>query len=257
MFASTLKVEESYRPPAAVRAKFTESSRNAVLLVGGEGPGKASLARFLKAHSFEVFDAEGRASALSLLQAEAVDLIVLDSSRLYDGLGLCRELAAGFGAPIMMIGDCEDQTDRIIALEVGADEILSPACHQRELLARIRALLRRSSRFQPAVVAGRNGSDNWILHDAMRIVRSPAGGETLLTALEHRVLRTFMSAPGQVLDRDALSSAFCRDAVVEDTNFRTCISRLRRKLGKDHNGLDLLRNVRGKGYTLNVPIHIV
>ncbi|HZV84821.1 MAG TPA: response regulator transcription factor [Brevundimonas sp.] len=227
-----------------------------MLLIGADASSRGALAGFLSGQAFRVLEAAGRAEAVSILATESIDLVVLDDASLYDGLGLCRDLAATVGAPIVMIADCQDQTDRIIALEVGADEILARPCHNRELLARMRALLRRSGRTGPAGTASRADTGGWVLNDAMRVFQSPSGRETALTPLEHRLLRAFMDAQGRIMDRSTVAEAFGPGALVCHSNFRTCMCRLRRKLGKDASGADVLRTIRGKGYVLSVQIQL-
>lgn len=253
--ASTILADRAVPAPSTVEDAPAAASGNVVLLIGADPENRSELAVFLKAHAFRVIEAGGRTAAVSILEDENVDLVVLDDAALYDGLGLCRDLATIGGAPIVMIADCSDQTDRIIALEVGADEILARPCHHRELLARVRALLRRSYRTRSVDEVSRSSADGWVLNDAMRIFRSPSGLESPLTPLEHRLLRTFMSAPGEILDETTLAVAYGPGSLGKP-NFRTSMCRLRRKLGKEKSGAHVLRNIRFKGYILGVPVQI-
>lgn len=221
-----------------------------ILVVGRDDHSRGELSDFLTGHGFRVLEACDRAAMVSVLQDRSVDVIILNDPSFYDGLGLCRELAVGGKIPIVMLADCEDATDRIIALEVGADEILARPFNSRELLARVRSLLRRIGAVAPGLKSRVRDFAGWRLDEETRVLRSPAGQTTQLAASEYALLKVFLTSPSTVVDAAVVSAALGIDLESCQANFRTSVCRLRRKLGKDRSGSDLLRTVHGRGYVL-------
>ncbi len=224
------------------------------ILVVDDDPGiREVLCDYLGQHGFE---ARGCASAAEMdhaLAARAPDLIVLDLMMPgEDGLSVCRRLAGKGGPPIVMLSAMGEDTDRIIGLELGADDYLPKPCNPRELLARVRAVLRRPREDVgggPALTFA-----GWRLDLMRRELIRPDGGPVTLSAGEFALLRAFAERPGRVLSRDQLlERARGADADVFDRAMDVQISRLRKKLD-DGSGLEMIQTLRGEGYMFDVKV---
>lgn len=183
-----------------------------------------------------------------------IDLAVLDIMLPgEDGLSICRRLRAEGEIPVLMVTAKADDIDRIVGLEIGADDYLSKPFHPRELIARVRAILRRTRGAQR--VAARM-SDRWrfagfLLDEGTRTLADPLGGAVELTGGEFDLLVVFLRHPQRVLNRDQiLDWTRGRDASPFDRSVDVQIGRLRRKLAQHQGGLALIKTVRGGGYTL-------
>ncbi len=230
------------------------------LLVVDDDPGLRELVgSFLTSHGFHV---EGAADAGEMdrkLAAEPpFDLMVLDQMLPdEDGLSIARRLS-GKGMPIIMLSAIGADTDRIVGLEVGADDYLAKPCNPRELLARVRAVLRRSHAGAaveaPSVVAEFAG---WRLDILRREIRSPDDVLVSLTDGEFALLRAFVEHPQRVLSRDQLLELARGPASDSyDRAIDVQISRLRRKLEQvgGRQAADLIRTVRNEGYMLSARV---
>lgn len=223
------------------------------ILVVDDDPGiREVLCDYLAQHGY---DAVGAASAAEMDRALArrpPDLIVLDLMMPgEDGLSVCRRLT-GKGPPIVMLSAMGEDTDRIIGLELGADDYLAKPCNPRELLARVRAVLRRpreSATEGPALAFA-----GWRLDLLRRELTRPDGQAVALSAGEFALLRAFAERPGRVLTRDQLlERARGADADVFDRAMDVQISRLRKKLD-DGSGLEMIQTLRGQGYMFDVRV---
>ncbi len=223
------------------------------ILVVDDDPGIRDLvADFLGRHGFDVLTAESGAELEATLETEAVDLIILDVMMPgEDGLSLCRRLSAVGSPPIIMLSAIGDDTDRIIGLEIGADDYLAKPCNPRELLARVRAVLRR--RGEPrATEETLDGMialfSGWQLHLGRRELKDPRGVVVNLSDGEFALLRVLVERPQRVLSRDQLLEyARGRESEAFDRAIDVQISRLRRKLDKDGDE-GLIRTIRNEGY---------
>ena len=207
--------------------------------------------------------ADGR-QMRSLLEANAVDLIVLDVMMPGDdGLVLCRELRAGKhkATPILMLTARNDELDRVIGLEMGADDYLTKPFAARELLARIKAVLRRTRMLPPNLQISEAGQlvafGEWRLDTVGRHLLDRQGTEIALSGAEYRLLRVFIDHPQRVLNRDQLLSLTQgRDADLFDRSIDLLVSRLRQRLGDDARDPTYIKTVRSEGYVLSVPVEI-
>lgn len=229
-----------------------------VLVVDDDREIRDLVSTFLQSHGFRVAGAaNGREMDARLAEARA-DLIVLDLMLPgEDGLAICRRLAAAAGPPVIMLSALGEETDRIVGLELGADDYLPKPCSPRELLARIRAVLRRHGE-APKGTGGSGTNcyrfDGWSLDPVSRRLLSPGGEEVLLSGGEFHLLRAFAERPHHVLTRDQLlDMARGLDAEVYDRSIDVQVSRLRRKLG-DGTGRELIRTVRNEGYMFSARV---
>ncbi|WP_404369436.1 response regulator [Sphingomonas sp. MMS24-J45] len=221
-----------------------------VLVVDDDASIRDAIAEFLGAQGYAVRTASNAANCERALAAAPADLIVLDVMMPgEDGLSLCRRLAPA-GTPILMLSALDDVTDRIVGLEVGAWDYLTKPFEPRELLARIRALLRRpvADRADPRREGAGVTFAGWRLDVEDRRLRDPSGRILVLTEGEHALLAAFVSRPGRILTRDMLLDlARGLDAASYDRAIDIAISRLRRKLA-EADPVPLIETVRGVGY---------
>ncbi|MDI6625793.1 MAG: response regulator [Brevundimonas sp.] len=224
------------------------------ILVVDDDPGiREVLTEYLSQHGYA---AEGAATAAEMdraIAARTPDLIVLDLMMPgEDGLSVCRRIA-GKGPPIVMLSAMGEDTDRIIGLELGADDYLAKPCNPRELLARVRAVLRR-----PRESAEADGPclafAGWRLDLLRRELMRPDGQLVALSAGEFALLRAFAERPGRIMTRDQLlERARGADSDVFDRAMDVQISRLRKKLD-DGSGLEMIQTLRGEGYMFDVKV---
>jgi two-component system, OmpR family, response regulator len=198
-----------------------------------------------------------------VMARDTIDLLVLDL-RLpgEDGLEVARKLRVDSALPIIILTGRKDEADRVMGLELGADDYLTKPFSPRELLARIRALLRRS-RAQLTVADGLQTMRafrfaGWELNVRLRRLHSPDGGHVPLTNAEFNLLAAFLAAPQRVLSRDQLlSMSRLHDDEVYDRSVDTQVGRLRKKLEPDGTKEELIRTERGAGYIFCAEVQIV
>ncbi|HEY0113752.1 MAG TPA: response regulator [Allosphingosinicella sp.] len=223
-----------------------------ILLVDDDPEIRQLIGDFLMQHGFRVASAGSGAEMDRLIAAERPALIVLDLMLPgEDGLSICRRLSAGARVPVIMLSALGEETDRIVGLELGADDYLPKPCSPRELLARVRAVLRRQEGAEPTqgdsyYFAG------WSFHPRRRELRSPAGVTVPLSSGEFRLLTAFLERPLRILTRDQLLDiARGPNADVYDRAIDVQVSRLRKKLSGPDGG-DLIVTVRNEGYMFAV-----
>jgi two-component system, OmpR family, response regulator len=220
-----------------------------ILIVDDDREIRQLLARYLSEQGFEVTTAESGAKMNQALARRPHDLVVLDVM-LQDasGLDLCRALRSQSSTPIILLTALKEDIDRIVGLELGADDYVSKPFNPRELLARIRAVLRRSS--APPAPSGplAFGFEGFQAEVEGRRVFDAKGVEVPLTAAEFDLLLVFLQKPGRVLSRDyLLDLTRGKDAASFDRSIDVLVSRLRRKLG-DAGRFSLLKTLRNGGY---------
>lgn len=228
-----------------------------LLVVDDDREIRSLVAQFLTKHGFRVTGVRDGAEMMRTLDGARVDLIVLDLMLPgEDGLSLCRRLRATpqtAQTPVIMLTAMGEETDRIVGLEMGADDYLAKPFSPRELLARIKAVLRRVS--APPVVGAPAAAgtvlrfEGWSLDLTKRELRSPDGVLVQLSAGEYDLLVAFVEHPQRVLTRDQLLDlARGRSAVPFDRSIDVQVSRLRRKIEPDPAEPALIKTVRGGGY---------
>lgn len=232
-----------------------------ILVVDDDREIRDLLARFLAKHGLRVTTAKDGTEMERALADWSIDLVVLDLMMPgEDGLSLTRRLRGqGMAVPIVMLTAMGEDTDRIVGLEMGADDYVAKPFNPRELLARIKAVLRRAQPAMPGAApspapAAEGGGQrfrfhDWILDVATRDLLSPDGVVTTLSAGEFDLLLAFAEHPRRVLSRDQLLDfARGRQAIPFDRSIDIQVSRLRRKLGDDAKDPQLIKTVRGGGY---------
>lgn len=225
-----------------------------ILIVDDDAEIRDLTARFLKKHGFRATTAANARAMDEAMQAGRFDLVVLDLMMPgEDGLSVCRRLRADTDLPIVMLTALGEETDRIVGLEMGADDYLPKPFNPRELLARIKAVLRRADGAAREEVDHAADAvlifDHWRLDTARRELTTRDGVLVPLTAGEYALLAAFADRPGRVLNRDQLLDLTRgRDSGPFDRSVDVQLSRLRRKIEKDPKAPVLIKTVRGGGY---------
>ena len=244
---------------AETTATRTDGGPVVRILMVDDDPGiRDVVSDFLTRHGFLVETAGDAQEMERALSRGPVDLVVLDIMLPgEDGLAICRRLAGADGPAIIMLSAMGEETDRIVGLELGADDYLPKPCSPRELLARIRAVLRR--RQEPRSAEGPLGAGcafaGWRLDLVRRELRSPQGVVVNLSSGEFSLLRAFVERPQRVLTRDRLLDlARGPDTEAYDRAIDVQISRLRKKLDDGSSGVELIRTIRNEGYLFNARV---
>jgi len=225
-----------------------------ILVVDDDREIRDLLSRFLVKHGYRVTTAREGREARKIMADAAIDLVVLDLMMPgEDGLAFCREVRAGSDLPIIMLTAMGEETDRVVGLELGADDYLPKPFSPRELLARIKAVLRRSSgtaeRPPAESGAGVIRFAGWTLDSGSRRLTSPEGALVTLSTGEFDLLLAFVEHPQRVLNRDQLLDlARGRSAIPFDRSIDVQVSRLRRKIEVDAKAPQIISTVRGGGY---------
>lgn len=215
------------------------------------------VARYLDQHGYRASVAKDAAAMREILAEQAIDLVVLDVMMPgEDGLSACRDLRARSALPVIMLTALGEETDRIVGLEMGADDYLPKPFNPRELLARIKAVLRRAG--GQGLTAGARAAEpsrneasfgTWILDLDRRELRTRDGVTLPLSKGEFTLLQAFVARPHKVLSRDQLLDlAKGNSAEVFDRSIDTQVSRLRRKIESDPANPMFIRTIWGDGY---------
>jgi two-component system OmpR family response regulator len=229
-----------------------------VLIVDDDREIRDLLSRFLRGHGFRVDVAADGRQMIKALADGRFDLVVLDVMLPgEDGLSLCRRLRAEGRLPVIMLTALGEETDRIVGLELGADDYLAKPFNPRELLARIRAVLRRAEPGAQPIPdeAAALTFLGWRLDLARRALFDPDGALVALTAGEYALLLALAERPNRVLSREQLLDLTRgRDAQPFDRSVDVQLSRLRRKIEPDPKNPALIKTVRGGGYLFAAPV---
>ncbi len=230
-----------------------------ILIVDDDAEIRTLLGRYLEKNGLRATAVgDGRAMAQALAR-DVFDLIVLDLMLPGDdGLTLCRALRAKSDIPIIMLTARGDETDRIVGLEMGADDYLPKPFSARELLARIKVVLRRARSLPPNLRPDDEAKirfGDWVLDTEHRQLIAAGGVATPLGGAEYRLLRILLEHPNRVLNRDQLVELTQgREADALDRSIDVQVSRLRQRLRDDPRDPRLIKTVRGEGYVLSVPV---
>lgn len=234
-----------------------------ILAVDDDPALRAMVAEYLADQNFRVTTATSRHDMTRVLAQTSVDLIVLDLKLPEeDGLQLVRDIRARSEVPIIIVtGHRREEADRVVGLELGADDYLTKPFSLRELVARIRAVLRRSEAAASRPAADKRGRcrfAGWELNLRSRRLAAPDGGPVPLTRGEFALLVAFLEAPQRVLTREQLLAATrVHDADVYDRSIDVQILRLRRKLEANPSHPALIRTERGTGYMFATAVELV
>ncbi len=218
-----------------------------------------ALKAYLVKHEYRVTLAENAENARRILKSAAIDLVVLDIMMPgEDGLSLCRDLRTKTQIPIILLTALVEDMDRVIGLEMGADDYITKPFNPRELLARIRAVLRRTRALPPSrenPPAARRRFGDWMLDTRRRELSGPDGIGVPLSTGEFLLLTTFLERPGMVLSRDQLLDITRgRETNLFDRSIDNQVSRLRRKIERDPKNPELIKTHWGGGYSFTAEI---
>lgn len=255
----TLQVE----PSVDMLTANMDGSR--ILVVDDDADIRALLSDFLEQHGFAVTAVADGAAMDHAIAAQDFDIAVLDVMMPgEDGLSILRRLAARGGLPVIMLSAIGSDIDRIVGLEMGAEDYLPKPCNPRELLARVRTVLRRHRRQAEhdaqasAPIGNRLRFAGWMVDMGVRLLVDPDNVVVTLTDGEFRLLRAFIEHPRRVLNRDQLLDwSAGNDSESYDRAIDVQVSRLRRKLerGGRRDGADeLIRTIRNEGYMFTAQV---
>ena len=224
-----------------------------ILVVDDDPDMRLVLREHLEPEGFEVIDAADGAEMRSIVGQEKIDLVILDLQLPdEDGLNLAKVLREKTDAGIVMLTGKGTTVDMVVGLEVGADDYVAKPFKSRELLARIRGVLRRTKQAREAKPGPGGGSvrfQGWRFESAFRRLTDPDGDDTVLTAGESRLLQTLIDNVGTTVARDTLHrEALGYDMQNSSRNIDVLVGRLRRKLDADGAKENLIKSIRGVGY---------
>lgn len=230
-----------------------------IMIVDDEAPAREMVGDYLKMHGFAVTLCDGGKSLRAEIEKAVPDLVVLDLNMPEeDGLSIIRDLKSRNNVPVIMLTATASPIDRVVGLELGADDYVAKPCELRELMARIRSVLRRSAPVKAAAAAApgaKSANDQlvrfgtkWLDLEAQAL-RDDEGNEHPLTASEFGLLKVFAANPKRVLSRERLLElANARDAEAFDRAVDLRIMRIRRKIEPDPTKPAVIRTIRGGGY---------
>ena len=230
-----------------------------ILIVDDDHKTRTLLKAYLEKNQYEVRLSHNGESFLAEFQryADELSLVILDVMLPdTDGFALCKIVRRQSNVPIIMLTASSDETDRIVGLELGADDYIAKPYSPRELLARIKAILRRSSA-EPAAAPRYYRFNGFTLDLMERTVVDSASQPVVLTGLDFQLLKYFVEHPGDILDRSLLcEETRGRDAGPTDRSLDVQISRLRLRLNDDGKQPMLIKTVRGAGYVFSADVAV-
>ena len=256
---------------ATLRYKTSASHRNRratldamdpkdrILIVDDDPDIRQLLVDYLVRNGFDAVPAGSGREMAQQLERHAIDLVVLDLMLPdADGLTLCRDLRAKSNLPVLMLTARGEEADRIVGIEMGADDYLVKPFSPRELLARIKSILRRTRALPPNLKPDTQrclAFAGWRLDTATRVLTGRDGVATPLSGAEYRLLRILLDHPNRVLNRDQLVELIHgREAEPYDRAIDVQVSRLRQRLQDDGREPQLIKTVRGEGYVLAAAV---
>jgi DNA-binding response OmpR family regulator len=235
---------------------MVKPSPSHILIVEDDAKVRLLLRRCFEGEGFRVSEAGSGAEAIERLAAGTIDLVTLDL-QLPDGDGFAvgRDIRSRSAVPIIMVTGKGDTIDRVVGLELGADDYITKPFQLREVVARVRAVLRRTASGPRAAAAGAPAGDatllleGWVLNLPKRELRSAAGAACELTTSEFDLLKVFATHAGRVLSRDQIMDLLRgHDWTPTDRSIDNLVMRLRRKIEPDPEHPRLIKSVRGVGY---------
>jgi two-component system OmpR family response regulator len=235
------------------------ATQDHILIVDDDAETRSLLQAYLQKQGYRVTSAADGRALRGALDTARPDLIVLDLMLPgEDGLQLCRDLRGRSNVPVIMLTARGEETDRIVGLEMGADDYLPKPFNPRELLARIKSVLRRArslpKNLEPEAVKSFRFT-GWSLDVATRNLTAPDGVVVPLSGTEFKLLRVFLAHPNRVLTRDQLIELMIsRDAGPFDRALDVQVSRLRQRLREDAREPRIIKTVRGEGYVLAAQV---
>ena len=255
------KVQSRFPPLAQLRILCGMDTPTHILVVDDDRDIRTLLADYLDGNGFRTLTASSGSEMRKILDASRIDLVVLDLTLPgEDGLTLCRNLRAQSSLPVIMLTARSEPLDRILGLEMGADDYLAKPFEPRELFARIRSVLRRTNALPPNMMTAEARAmvfGNWRLDLLARHLVTADGTVVALSGAEFRLLKVFLEHPNRVLNRDQLLElTHGREADPFDRSVDIQISRLRQKLGDDARTPRILKTVRNEGYVLAAVVTI-
>ena len=214
---------------------------------------------YLRQHDFRVTAVKTGKQMLEIIDREAIDLLLLEPRLCSgEGMGMTRSIRETSRLPIVVLSALIEEADRVMGLELGADDYVTKPCSHRELLARIRAVLRRTQ-----VAAGLSADrtvrayrfEGWELNVRLHRLLSPSGARVTISRGEFSLLCALLSSPQRVLTRDQLLDlSRLHSTEVYDRSIDVQIMRLRRKIEPDPTSPSLIRTERGAGYVFDAPV---
>lgn len=230
-----------------------------ILVVDDHRDIREALARYLVKNGLRASVADSAAQARRMLGASAVDLVVLDIMMPgEDGLSLCRYLVEGDGPPVILLTAMAEDTDRVVGLEIGADDYVTKPFNPRELLARIRAVLRRTSlvaKERDPIASDHLSFAGWTLDLNRQHLTGDDGVITPLSTGEFQLLVAFLKRPKMVLSREQLLDLTSgRTPNMFDRSIDNQVSRLRRKIETNAKQPELIKTVWGGGYKFTADV---
>lgn len=236
---------------------MARSAQNHILVVDDEAEVRTLLRSGLEPEGYVVLEAKNGDELMATLEKSPVDLITLDL-RLAgeDGFTLARQVRTTRNVPIVMISGRSDMIDRVVGLELGADDYITKPFHMREVVARIRAVLRRYAPVVTATAGVAQGEkqelyefEGWTLDIGRRDLKDPDGEHCELTTAEFNLLCILVERPGRVLSRDELMDILKgHDWTPLDRSIDGLVARLRKKIERGNESPQLVKTVRGVGY---------
>ena len=232
-----------------------------IAVVDDEADITALLANYLQGHGFRVTQVRSGRALMAMMATDVPALVLLDLGLPgEDGLTIARQLREHWRCGLVIVTGRGDAVDKVVGLEVGADDYVTKPFDLRELLARVKAVLRRTAPAGATATAAEPAHDRfsfarWTLDTAARRLTDEANREVALTSGEFDLLGAFVRHPGRVLSRDfLLEQTRGRDAAPFDRTIDVQVGRLRKKLEADPEDPQIIKSVRGAGYILVAPV---
>lgn len=216
------------------------------LLITEDLPAAGRLARFLHSENFQIKFATTSAHSMDILSCENVDIVLLDISSAESGYPLCHTIKEQFDIPVIIISPLDDEQSVVTGLDVGGDDYITKPFSNRELLSRVKSVLRRGNKSRYIL------EYKDIRVDTIKGLVTKDGRELFLSALEYRLLLVFLSNKGRVLSREILLEEIwdIGGGYVSDNTLTVYIKRIREKIEDTPSTPQIIKTVRGKGYRL-------